>query len=58
MAKVYLLKSERIGRFPATWSLYRVGTGPGRGEGTGFTTVAEAREFARKYGHTIVRGPK
>ena len=54
MAKVYLVRSQKIGRFPETWSLYRVGEGPGRGEGQGFKTKAEAYAFAKKYRHEVL----
>lgn len=54
MARVYLLKSPRLGKFPATWSLFRIGEGPGRCEGVGFKTKKEAAEFAVKYGHEVV----
>lgn len=54
MSKVILIKDARLGSTPQTWSLVREGTGPGRGEGNGFESVAEAEEFARKYGHEIV----
>ena len=57
MAKVYMLKGG-IKPFPVTWSLYRIGTGPGRCEGQGFRSVREAREFAAKYGHEIVKPEK
>lgn len=54
MAKVKILRSPRIGKFPATWDLYRLGTGPGRCEGVGFKTKKDAIEFAKKYGHEVV----
>lgn len=53
-AKVVLSKDQRLGSTPQTWSLTRVGTGPGRGEGTGFLSIKEAEDFAAKYGHEIV----
>lgn len=54
MADVKLIKDQPLGSLPQTWSLVRVGTGPGRGEGTGFRSVKEAEDFARQYGHVIV----
>lgn len=54
MAEVVLMRSPKLGSLPATWSLWRTGTGPGRGEGEGFKTVKEAREWAKKWGHTII----
>lgn len=54
MAKVKLIKDAPLGSTPQTWSLVRVGTGPGRGEGNGFTSIEEAEDFARRYGHEIV----
>ncbi len=54
MAQVYFVRESGIGKCPATWGLWRVGRGPGRGEGTGFKTKAEARQFAKDYGHSIV----
>ncbi len=53
MAKVYIVVCDPP-PLPRTYSLYRVGTGPGRGEGQGFKTVREAREFAKKWGHEVV----
>lgn len=53
MAKVKLVKDEVLGKLPQTWSLVRVGDGPGRGEGHGFSSVKEAEDFARQYGHEI-----
>ena len=53
MASVYFIKAPRLGRLPVTWSLYRHGTGPGRGEGTGFLTIKAARDWAAKWGHEI-----
>lgn len=55
MSKVYLVHDAKLGKFPATWSLWRVGTGPGRGEGQGFKTKAEASEWAKQWGHTIIK---
>lgn len=59
MSNVYILHSPRIAKaIPASWSLYRVGVGPGRGEGCCFKSKKEAIEFAKKYGHTVVKQPK
>ena len=58
MARVYLLHSPAVGKFPQSWSLYRFGTGPGRCEGQGFETTEEAEEFAKKIGHEIVYAEK
>lgn len=54
MAKVYFVEEPAIGEFPATWGLWRVGTGPGRCEGTGFKKRTEARAWAKKWGHELV----
>ena len=53
MAKVYIVKTD-VPPFKETWSLYRVGTGPGRGEGHGFKTVAAAKRFAKQWKHEVV----
>lgn len=53
MSDVRLVKEMRLGDLPQTWGLVRIGTGPGRGEGTGFTSINEAKEFAGKYGLVI-----
>lgn len=51
MTKVKLTREPALGSLPATWGLWRIGSGSGRGEGTGFKSVAEA--FARQYGLEI-----
>ncbi len=53
-SKVRLEKDQRLGSTPQTWSLVRLGTGPGRTEGTGFESVEEAEKFAKEFGHEIV----
>jgi hypothetical protein len=53
MAKVFLMKGQKLGGYPATYSLMREGSGPGRCEGHGFKTIKEAEDFAAKYGHEI-----
>lgn len=53
--KVYLVREARIGSFPPTWGLWRVGSGPGRGEGVGFLTIKAAEEFAKVFCLTIVK---
>lgn len=57
MANVYILKSPWIGKYAPTYSLYRVGDGAGRNEGSGFSTVKEAKVFAKAWGHKVVRKP-
>ncbi|MBS3927820.1 MAG: hypothetical protein KGZ65_04430 [Sphingomonadales bacterium] len=52
MAQVYIVKNDCLP--PTTWGIYRVGTGPGRGEALGFTMVAEARRWAKVHGHEVV----
>lgn len=54
-SRVYLFKNPRLGKIPADWSLFRLGTGTGRCEGHGFKTIKEARDFAKEWGHTIVK---
>lgn len=54
MALVYVIHFPPLGKFPESWSIWRVGSGPGRGEGQGFKTHGEAREWALKFGHEIV----
>lgn len=56
MARVYFVKSPGVGIFKPSWSLYRVGTGPGRLEGHGFKTKDEARKWAAEWKHEIVEG--
>lgn len=53
-SKVKLVKDAKLGSLPQTFSLIRVGSGPGRGEGQGFESVAEAEAFAEQYGHEII----
>jgi hypothetical protein len=52
--KVYASRQPRVGRFPATWGLWRVGTGPGRAEGQCFKTLKEAKAWAAEWGHRIM----
>lgn len=54
MAKVYIVKENAFPMLPVTWALYRHGVGPGRAEGQGFTSVAEAKRWAKKWHHEIV----
>lgn len=54
-SEVFLIIEQKLGSIPATWGLMRVGTGPGRREGAGFKTKSEAYQFAKKWGHTIVK---
>lgn len=51
---VLLTKLRALGKFPTTYSLVRPGTGPGRIEGLGFKTKAEAKIWAERWGHKIV----
>lgn len=54
MDKVHLVKGEKIGKLPATYSLIRTGKGPGRFEGHGFKSVFEAQQFAREWELEII----
>lgn len=53
-SKVYAVWNPKIGQTPGTWSLWRVGTGPGRAEGQGFKTIKEAKDWAKEWRHEVV----
>lgn len=58
VSKVYAVRQPKIGQTPANWSLWRVGTGPGRAEGQGFPTLKEAKAWAKEWGHEVVEVKK
>ncbi len=54
MSKVYIGRKDHPPLF-LSWAVYRVGDIPFRLEAEGFTTVSEAKRWAKKWGHEIVR---
>lgn len=53
MAKVYISRVD-VPPLRPSWTIMRVGEGPGRIEGEGFWTVADAKRWANKCGHEVV----